>query len=57
MQRIAMRDQTTAAARDLVELASATYKGLRAQGVPRALSGELVRDVIWAAMTGGQPRR
>lgn len=53
----AHRDQMQAASRDLGQLAGKTYREMRRAGIPKRLAGEMVRDVIWAAMTGGQPRR
>lgn len=53
-RRVAMHDQTQAASRDLAHLAVGLYRELRRNGFPRRLAGELVRDVVFAAMTGRQ---
>lgn len=52
----AHRDQVEAASRDLATLAARTYHELRRARIPKRLAGAIVRDVVWAAMTGGRPR-
>lgn len=51
---VAWQDQTQAASRDLANLAVGLYRELRAKGIPKRLAGALVRDVVFAAMTGRQ---
>lgn len=53
----AHRDQVAAASRDLATLAARTYHELRKGRIPKRLAGAIVRDVIWASMTGGRPRQ
>lgn len=54
--RVGQRDQVEAASRDLAVLAARTYHELRRARIPKRLAGAIVRDVVWAAMTGGRPR-
>lgn len=52
----AQRDQVEAASRNLAVLAARTYHELRSARIPKRLAGAIVRDVVWAAMTGGRRR-